>query len=118
MRDSNCSSFTLKSVCNKWSPKEVVALCKKWSMMKVLLLLVVNHTFLVNSEPQIMECNCSLQPKLLMRLLAGNHKRYLLVCSRLSGSREDAKVKGMRKVGGGGKRNAFSIRQTSKPGTG
>lgn len=47
-------------------------------MMEVLLLLVVNHTFLVNSEPQVMEynCDCSLQPKLLMRLLAGNHERY------------------------------------------
>lgn len=45
-------------------------------MIEVLLLLVVNHTFLVNSEPQVMEYNCSLQPKLLMRLLAGNHERY------------------------------------------
>ena len=45
-------------------------------MMEILLLLVVNQSFLVNSEPQIMECNCSLQTKLLMRLLAGNHERY------------------------------------------
>ena len=40
-------------------------------MMEVLQSLVVNHTFLFNSEQQIKECNCSLQPKLLMSLLAG-----------------------------------------------